>query len=70
MTKAALLGMVRRGFEELTPDAQDRAARSALGVSVFFWDYLTVRQLVRVYGAVRAVALLDQAWPLMQGRAS
>lgn len=59
MTRAAFEQVVRRHFEELTGDGQERAALRALGRAVFVWHNLSSAELERVSGAVMAVRLLD-----------
>jgi len=62
MTKHALLVLIRKRFEQLPGEAQERAVQRALARPVLVWDYLTIKQLWRVYGAVRAVERIDAAF--------
>ena len=49
---------VRRRFECLSAEQQEAAALRALRRPVFFWDYLTNKELDALLGAVVVVALL------------
>lgn len=59
MTKEAWLKMVRKAFEELSPNKQDQVAKRALNRSVFVWGNLKKEELDRIWGAMRAVDLLS-----------
>ncbi len=59
--KVELLREVRRQYEALSGEAQEVAARRALGRDVFWWDGLTFAELERLCGAVIAARLVFDA---------